>query len=60
MNEKSEFREDNFVKAMGSLQEGRGEDPADVNSGRGRKGKTRKGGNDKGEALLPPSQGSVI
>ena len=44
MNEKGEFREDNFQKAMGGLAGG-GEDPADVNSGRNKKGKTKKGGN---------------
>ncbi|KAI0071344.1 P-loop containing nucleoside triphosphate hydrolase protein [Panus rudis PR-1116 ss-1] len=48
VNEKSEFREDNFAKAMGSLQERQGEDPADPKSGKGRKGKTKKGGDKKG------------
>ncbi|KAJ7049427.1 rRNA-processing arch domain-containing protein [Mycena amicta] len=45
VNEKGEFREDNFNKAMGKLQEGMGEDPADSRGGKGKKGKTRKGGN---------------
>ncbi|CAK5275699.1 unnamed protein product [Mycena citricolor] len=45
VNENGEFREDNFSKAMAKLQEGKGEDPADANGGKGRKGKTRKGGN---------------
>ncbi|OCB91527.1 antiviral helicase [Sanghuangporus baumii] len=48
VNEKGEFREDNFSKAMGSLVERQGEDPADPKSGKGRKGKTRKGGEKKG------------
>jgi ATP-dependent RNA helicase DOB1 len=49
LNEKGEFREDNFSKAMGMLQERAGEDPADPKGGRGRKGKTKKGGDKKGE-----------
>lgn len=44
VNEKGEFREDNFQKAMGMVAEKQGEDPANVNSGKGRKGKTKKGG----------------
>jgi ATP-dependent RNA helicase DOB1 len=44
VNEKSEFREDNFAKAMGKIQDGAGEDPADPKSGKGRKGKSKKGG----------------
>ncbi|KZT25605.1 antiviral helicase [Neolentinus lepideus HHB14362 ss-1] len=48
LNEKGEFREDNFTKAMGMLQEKQGEDPADPKSGKGRKGKTKKGGEKKG------------
>lgn len=50
VNEKGEFREDNFAKAMGMLQEKKGEDPADPNSGKGRKGKTKKGGEKKGSS----------
>jgi ATP-dependent RNA helicase DOB1 len=49
VNEKGEFREDNFSKAMGMLQEKMGEDPADPRSGKGRKGKSKKGGEKKGE-----------
>ena len=48
VNEKGEFKEDNFSKAMGTLQEKMGEDPADPQSGKGRKGKSRKGGDKKG------------
>ncbi|KAI0055953.1 antiviral helicase [Artomyces pyxidatus] len=48
VNEKGEFREDNFSKAMGMLQDRQGEDPADPKSGKGRKGKSRKGGDKKG------------
>ena len=43
VNEKGEFREDNFSKAMGMLQEKQGDDPADPKSGKGRKGKSKKG-----------------
>jgi len=48
VNEKGEFREDNFSKAMGMLQEKMGDDPADPKSGKGRKGKLKKGGDKKG------------
>ncbi|EIW76056.1 antiviral helicase [Coniophora puteana RWD-64-598 SS2] len=48
VNEKGEFREDNFTKAMGLLQDKMGEDPADPKSGKNRKGKTKKGGDKKG------------
>lgn len=48
VNEKGVFREDNFGKAMGTLQDKTGEDPADPRSGKGRKGKTKKGGEKKG------------
>ncbi|KAF8509169.1 ATP-dependent RNA helicase [Hysterangium stoloniferum] len=44
VNEKGEFREDNFQKAMGMVAEKQGEDPANVNAGKGRKGKSKKGG----------------
>ncbi|KXN88677.1 ATP-dependent RNA helicase mtr4 [Leucoagaricus sp. SymC.cos] len=44
VNEKGEFREDNFSKAMGKLQESAGDDPADAKAGKGRKGKSKKGG----------------
>ncbi|KAG1852891.1 NUC185 domain-containing protein [Suillus subalutaceus] len=50
VNEKGEFREDNFSKAMGTLQDKTGEDPADPRSGKGRKGKTKKGGEKKGQS----------
>jgi ATP-dependent RNA helicase DOB1 len=49
VNEKGEFREDNFSRAMGTLQEKMGEDPADPRSGKGRKGKSKKGGDKKGQ-----------
>ena len=52
VNEKGEFREDNFSRAMGMLQEKMGDDPADPNSGKGRKGKSKKGGDKKGLLLL--------
>ncbi|GAA5899914.1 ATP-dependent RNA helicase MTR4 [Sporobolomyces salmoneus] len=45
VDEKGNFREDNFAKAMGALGgESKGEDPASALSGKGRKGKTKKGG----------------
>ncbi|KAJ3564510.1 hypothetical protein NP233_g8252 [Leucocoprinus birnbaumii] len=45
VNEKGEFREDNFSKAMGKLQELSGDDPADSKAGgKGKKGKIKKGG----------------
>ncbi|KAJ4488200.1 rRNA-processing arch domain-containing protein [Lentinula aciculospora] len=47
VNEKGEFREDNFSKAMAEIQDRAGEDPADPRSGKGRKGKTKKGGEKK-------------
>ncbi|TFK65981.1 antiviral helicase [Pluteus cervinus] len=50
VNEKGEFREDNFTKAMGKLQDSAGEDPADPRSGKGKKGKTKKGGDKKGSS----------
>lgn len=47
MDEQSQFREDNFQKAMGSLMDGLGEDPAMAGAGggggKGKKGKTNKG-----------------
>jgi ATP-dependent RNA helicase DOB1 len=52
VNEKGEFREDNFSRAMGMLQERMGDDPADPHGGKGRKGKTKKGGEKKGEHKL--------
>lgn len=48
VDERSNFREDNFQKAMAALAAGQGEDPADPNSGRNKKGKTKKGGAMKG------------
>ena len=47
VNEKGEFREDNFSKAMGMLQEKQGDDPSDPRAGKGRKGKSKKGGEAK-------------
>ncbi|KAI5784569.1 rRNA-processing arch domain-containing protein [Geopyxis carbonaria] len=48
VDEKGVFREDNFQKAMGSLSDKHGEDPADVNGKKGKgksRWKTAKGGN---------------
>ncbi|KIJ27866.1 hypothetical protein M422DRAFT_61991 [Sphaerobolus stellatus SS14] len=44
VNEKGEFREDNFQKAVGMVAKQQGEDPAGINAGKGKKGKTKKGG----------------
>ncbi|GAA5943318.1 hypothetical protein JCM3775_002617 [Rhodotorula graminis] len=45
VDEKGNFREDNFAKAMGALGgDTKGEDPASATGGKGRKGKTQKGG----------------
>ena len=52
VDERSNFREDNFQKAMGALAAGQGEDPANPSSGKGNKGKTRKGGAMKGGKWL--------
>ncbi|ORX33502.1 putative ATP-dependent RNA helicase [Kockovaella imperatae] len=49
VDERSNFREDNFQKAMAALAQGQGEDPADPSGGKGKKGKTKKGGAMKGE-----------
>ncbi|KIM40467.1 hypothetical protein M413DRAFT_412369 [Hebeloma cylindrosporum] len=51
VNEKGEFREDGFNSAMVVLQESQGEDPAEPNGKKGRKGKSRKGTEKKGEFL---------
>lgn len=44
VDEKGVFREDNFQRAMGALAEARGDDPASTDSGKGRKGQSKKGG----------------
>ncbi|CAO1633444.1 unnamed protein product [Jaminaea pallidilutea] len=44
VDERSVFKEENFQKAMGALSDARGEDPAAADSGRNKKGKTKKGG----------------
>lgn len=49
VDEKSQFREDNFQKAMGGLAAMDGEDPANPNSGKGNKGKTKKGAQKGGQ-----------
>ena len=52
VNEKGEFKEDNFSRAMSTLQEKMGDDPADPRSGKGRKGKSKKGGEKKGTCIV--------
>lgn len=44
VNERGEFKEETFGRAMSKIQSVGGEDPADLRGGKGRKGKTRKGG----------------
>lgn len=44
VDERGTFKEENFQKAMSALANGRGEDPAAADSGRNKKGKTKKGG----------------
>lgn len=51
VNERGDFREDNFQKAMGLLADMSGEDPASITSGKGRKGKSKKGAS-KGETVV--------
>ncbi|KAH8151243.1 uncharacterized protein LAJ45_04445 [Morchella importuna] len=51
VDEKGVFREDNFQKAMGSLADKQGDDPADINGRRGhgkKKWATKTGGNKSG------------
>ncbi|KAH3671415.1 hypothetical protein WICMUC_004639 [Wickerhamomyces mucosus] len=44
VDEKSTFREENFQKAMASISDKQGDDPASTEKGKGKKGKTFKGG----------------
>ncbi|TIC13141.1 antiviral helicase [Wallemia mellicola] len=45
VDEKGQFREENFVKAMGALMDAGGEAPADAAKGKSAKKGTKKGGN---------------
>ncbi|TIB71368.1 hypothetical protein E3Q23_03825 [Wallemia mellicola] len=45
VDEKGQFREENFVKAMGALMDAGGEAPADAAKGKSSKKGTKKGGN---------------
>lgn len=49
VDEKSTFREENFQKAMASISNGAGDDPAS-DKARGKKGETYKGGNKDGKS----------
>jgi ATP-dependent RNA helicase DOB1 len=60
VNEKGEFREDNFSKAMAIMQDNMGDDPADPKSGKGRKGKSKKGHDKKGLVFRQPDLFSLI
>jgi ATP-dependent RNA helicase DOB1 len=54
VDEKGNFREDNFQKAMSSIEEKKGADPADIDAKRKGKGKdkrTNKGGNKEGSDI---------
>ena len=56
VDERSNFREDNFQKAMAALAQGQGEDPSDPNAGKGRRNKkTYKGGAMKSGQLKAPT-----
>lgn len=44
VDEKGQFREENFQKAMGSLGEKMGDDPSSITNLKGKKGKSNKGG----------------
>jgi len=54
VDEKGNFREDNFQKAMASIEEKKGADPADINAkqkGQGKNKKTNNGGNKEGSDI---------
>lgn len=54
VDEKGNFREDNFQKAMATIEEKKGADPADINAkrkGRGKDKKTNKGANKEGSDI---------
>jgi ATP-dependent RNA helicase DOB1 len=54
VDEKGNFREDNFQKAMALIEDKKGADPADIDAkrkGRGRDKKTNKGGNKEGSDI---------
>ena len=54
VDEKGNFREDNFQKAMSSIEEKKGADPADIDAkrkGRGKDKKMNKGGNKEGSDI---------
>lgn len=50
VDEKGTFREENFQKAMASISDAAGDDPASSEKGRGKKGQTYKGGNKDGKS----------
>jgi ATP-dependent RNA helicase DOB1 len=54
VDEKGNFREDSFQKAMSSIEEKKGADPADIDAkrkGRGKDKRTNKGGNKEGSDI---------
>ena len=50
VDEKGTFREENFQKAMASISDAGGDDPASGDKSKGKKGQTYKGGNKDGKS----------
>lgn len=50
VDEKGVFREENFQKAMASISDKGGDDPASAEKSKGKKGQTYKGGNNDGKS----------
>lgn len=50
VDEKGVFREENFQKAMASISDAAGDDPASAEKSKGKKGQTYKGGNNDGKS----------
>ena len=50
VDEKGTFREENFQKAMASISDNIGDDPASAEKSKGKKGQTYKGGNKDGKS----------
>lgn len=50
VDEKGTFREENFQKAMSSISDQQGDDPASSSKSRGKKGQSFKGGNSAGDS----------
>lgn len=50
VDEKGTFREENFQKAMAQISDNMGDDPGAIDSKKGKKGQTYKGGNNDGKS----------